>query len=396
MTHNNINKATVMKPTGANRNAMIDRLTGAIQDKIQEMFSTALPEEYIVGKLSRLRLDRYTSYPFNRIVTHLAMLLYKDYRSRQSTDAVYKAMEKELDPSNIEVKRKQLVNVNVKDLLGVRTAKELRAAVNPLAGCLHSYLVLDSKNRLVVEDGEFKQIVWNYSGDIHLQDGLSNTQIPIKNVVCARLHQSILPKSVLNSSGIAIDVSALSRVSVLIYEFRAQSYIANASRNYHFITAPIAAINSTKFVELQVENFIKGEFWFRLPIVEFSTITMTIGDPLNVLSMPDDRFKCASVGYSPTTIVFVAPNDTGLTGSQRIYVSGFTTLIPTNATDKATTELVNSPLGIQTTATLVAGATNFTYTITTALVDPDPAVKPTVFMGTNRAIFTMEILHLPD
>ncbi len=393
MNHNTTDMSNV---TAKQSKLLVDRLTHTIQDKIQEMFSTTLPEEFIASRLSRMRLDRYTSYPFNRLASYLAMLLYKEYRSRQSTDAVYKAMEKELDPSSIEVKRKQLVNVNIKDLLGLRTAKELHAAINPLAGCLHSYLVLDSKNRLVVEDGEFKQIVWNYSGDIRLQDGLVNTQIPIKNIVCAKLHQSILPKSMLDSNGTAIDVSALSRVSLLIYEFRAQSYIANASRNYHFITAPIAAINSTKFVELQVENFIKGEYWFRLPIVEFSTITMTIGNPLSILTMPDDRFKCAAVGYSPTTIVFTAPTDTGLTGSQRIYVSGFTTLTPTHPTDKATIELVNSPLGIQTTAVLVAGATNFNYTIATALNDPDFGIKPNVFLGTNRAIFTMEILHLPD
>lgn len=165
---------------------------------------------------------------------------------------------------------------------------EHRFHLNPAETFKHHYLVLDSDLRdLSNESANITSFRWNYAATFNTTVGFCNSVEPITNIIGMRLYQPRVPYVA------AMDTDA-KRVSVLFDEFSAQAFIAENGRRFHYLLRPIYRASQTS-IELSTEDYNDGIFNFRTPISSFDRLTVSFGDPLNVITFtkPFDRFILA-------------------------------------------------------------------------------------------------------
>lgn len=151
----------------------------------------------------------------------------------------------------------------------------------------HHYLVLDSNYRdtSVEISTNITKFTWKYTPTQIFETGFCNSVGVISNIVGMRMYQPRIPYKA------AMDTTA-KRVSVLIEELSAQSFIAENGRRFHFLLRPNFTGGGQTNVELSTEDYNDGIFNFNNPIQSFSSVTISFGDPLNIISFttPFTRF----------------------------------------------------------------------------------------------------------
>lgn len=168
-------------------------------------------------------------------------------------------------------------DIQINSFLGINDLPTLQMLFNPESLYVHYYLVMDSDYRVTSEEtASIKQFKWNYTDSLNVRTGFCNSVGTIRDIIGMRLYQPRIPYLA------AMDTDA-KRVSLLIEEFASQAFIAENGRKFHFIYRPEYATATTS-IELSTEDYNDGIFSFRKPIVTFDTITISFGDPLNVLA----------------------------------------------------------------------------------------------------------------
>jgi hypothetical protein len=176
--------------------------------------------------------------------------------------------------------------INIVDFLGVKTADEFKLYINPESSYQHFYLVLDSeyRNTTAEIDTSITRFTWNYAPTQNVGTGYCNSVGVIRDIIGMRMYQPRVPYlAAMNTNS--------KRVSVLIEEFSAQAFIDSSGRRYHFLLRPNFITGQTD-IELSTEDYNDGIFNFRKPITTFSTISISFGNPSNILTFatPFNRF----------------------------------------------------------------------------------------------------------
>ena len=177
-------------------------------------------------------------------------------------------------------------SINIVDFLGIKTADEFKLYTNPESLYQHFYLVLDSSYRNTTAElsSAIKRFTWNYAPTQNTGTGYCNSVGVIRDIIGMRMYQPRVPYlASMNTSS--------KRVSILIEEFAPQAFIDANGRRYHFLLRPNFIVGQTD-IELSTEDYNDGIFNFRKPITTFSTVSISFGDPSNVLtfSTPFNRF----------------------------------------------------------------------------------------------------------
>lgn len=202
--------------------------------------------------------------------------------STNSTSIVGTDISASIDPS--------FVDTSIDKFLGINDLTELKLLFNPESMYVHYYLVLDSDYRDTTQEisSNITKFKWAYTPTQNTTvTGFCNSVGVIRDIIGMRMYQPRVPfVSAMNSNS--------KRVSVLIEEFQAQAFICETGRRFHFILRPIFVSGQTS-IELSTEDYNDGIFNFRKPITTFDTMTISLGDPINVLSFatPFDRFMIA-------------------------------------------------------------------------------------------------------
>jgi len=175
------------------------------------------------------------------------------------------------------------------DFLGINDLTDFKLMFNPESLYKHYYLVLDSDFRDTSSEisSDIRRFQWAYAPTVNIGVGFCNSVGTIRNIIGMRMYQPRIPYlPAMNNTA--------KRVSVLIEEFSAQAFIAENGRRFHFLLRPIF-VNAQTDIELSTEDFNDGIFSFRKPITEISTMTLSFGDPLDVLSFstPFNKFTIA-------------------------------------------------------------------------------------------------------
>jgi hypothetical protein len=176
----------------------------------------------------------------------------------------------------------------VTQILDARSPEEFKLLLNPSSGLTHYYVVLDSDYRDTTDEitSSIKKFSWRYAPTQNLKTGFCNSVGVVSNIVGMRMYQPRVPYvSGMNNTA--------KRVSVLVEEFSAQSFICENGRRFHFLLRPIFPASTS--IELSTEDYNDGLFSFRDAFTTLSSLTVSFGDPTDVLAFatPFDRFIIA-------------------------------------------------------------------------------------------------------
>lgn len=177
---------------------------------------------------------------------------------------------------------------NISEFLGIDDLSELKMMFNPSSMLVHYYVALDSDYRDTSEEiaTNITKFTWKYAPTQNLVAGFCNSVGVVSNIIGMRLYQPRLPYKVAMAG-------TSKRVSILIEEFKAQAFIAENGRRFHFLLRPNLPGGTS--IELSTEDFNDGIFNFRKPFTTIDRLTISVGDPTNVISFntPFDRFMLA-------------------------------------------------------------------------------------------------------
>lgn len=192
---------------------------------------------------------------------------------------------------NRELTQFEKSDIQINSFLGVNDLSTLQMLFNPESLYVRYYVVMDSDYR--VQDSSTNNISrfkWNYTDSLNLQDGFVNSDGNIHDVIGMRLYQPRIPYS-------AAMVTTAKRVSVLIEEFGSQAFIGENGRRFHFLMRPNfdPTFPAPSSIEISTEDYNDGLFHFRKPITTFDSLTVSFGDPLDIIEFtaPFDRFFIA-------------------------------------------------------------------------------------------------------
>lgn len=282
-------------------------------------------------------------------------------------------------------------DISVVNLLGLKDSYQIQKMLNPSATYLKNYIVLDSKYRILQDsiDGKIREFKFAYTNQPNIREGFVNSIGNIRDIVQIKLYQPLIPWV-----SEYMDRPAR-RVSILIKEFSAQSFIQSTGVRAHWILPYDTYIYDQPGIELKIEDNADGVFKFTTPITTFETLTIQMGNPDVVIPFNNDRDTCSiawDVGGGGRTLI-TCDHSHGITRglSTAVYITGFTTANP--VADAAIIQQINSveplwaisvPNGIQLILT----------SVNTSTVTFDPNNKPTIYFDAKRFILPMEITYL--
>lgn len=205
------------------------------------------------------------------------------------------------------VKKAQVMNV-----LGISTIQSLSKKLNPSLNYKSAYILLDTNNRDTTLSTDYK-FTWQFLNNTSLSTGTVNVIGKVRDIVAMRLFpvktnvvSSILGEENKNKICYNNLVTMNGNFTVLIEEFKAQSYIGRDGRRFHFVMFPaimnlitvpgpvlgptyvLAWLPANPYIEFTTSGKANGWFYFQKPITQFSTLTVSIGNPFDLMSLSNN------------------------------------------------------------------------------------------------------------
>lgn len=291
------------------------------------------------------------------------------------------------DSTNIpkQIKFSNLVDVN--KVFGQNTAAGLRKIINPNAAISTNYLLLDTRWRLLTNNGT-TMFMWNHVNNAVRQQGSVNTAGIVRDIVQLRLYPIRLPY-------IASADNAYKRITILIEEFAAQSFIAQENRRFHFI---MKSSTDGRWIDLDPQNYNDGYFRFGKPITQIDTLSISFGTPLENMVFDADRLNCTfpyeigSTYYNPMRAVFTEAHN--LSTGDLVYFEDFTSgnILVDNTIINSMNSSAGHLITVINTLTIEIDDINGT-TVTT----PTAGLTITCYFGSKRIFLPLEVRFIqPD
>jgi len=173
----------------------------------------------------------------------------------------------------------------------------LQRKINPAAQYQYAYVLLDTDNAAPELSSEFK-FGWRVVNHISPETGSVSTVSTIRDLIGMRIFpvtmQLIKPVGEAGKNYVNNVTNINNNFTILIHEFEAQSFVGREGRKFHFALFP-ALMNiqypsrgpgitpANPYFEFTTSGKANGWFWFRQPITEFSTMTISIGNPFDLV-----------------------------------------------------------------------------------------------------------------
>lgn len=291
---------------------------------------------------------------------------FRDFQNRQILDMEEKDHEIKMD------------DIEITGLFGLTSLSDISRIFNPIISYSKNYIAFDSFNRDVSSINTLK---WNYASIMNTASGNVSTNDEIRSIISIKLYQPSIPTSFVNTN--------TNRISFLIEEFSANSYIASSNRRYHFLSRVNTNLNNNRFCECQTEGYADGEFKFRKPITHLSSLTISLGDPTVEIPFPNDR-SYGTISDNGTLLTLTCETKHGLTANDRVFIYNFIPSHASHTNDFIT--LITNPLGI-----VVSSVTDdyiVTFNISTGSVVFSG--RALIYFGNTRVIFAMEFTYISE
>ncbi len=197
----------------------------------------------------------------------------------------------------------------IDSLFGIRDTKYIQRFLTPSAAYKRVCILLDTNN-IDTSLSSGNKFVWNFLPNTDVQTGTVNAVGRIRDLIGMRVFpikaNFTSPPSTTypfnNAGNITLQpkyfnnyINPNNNFTILIHEFEAQCFVGRDGRKFHFVFFPTVMnlINNREFKIIPAEPYIEyltsgkgnGWFWFRTPITSFSTLTMTMANPFETISL---------------------------------------------------------------------------------------------------------------
>ncbi len=229
-------------------------------------------------------------------IAELESLKYAQ-NGKVTTDDIAKIIQRVKNNSSSE----QVERAHVTSFYGLEDKQTIKKVINPTANYKEAFLLFDSNFKDTAKSTN-QHFVWNVANTQVKQSGTIPVPSSLRNVVGMRLYPYTMtlipPIPEADKTMVSTNVMGNYNYTIFIEEFRPQAYYGKNGRNYHFITFPYILNpnylqNTDKpltppnpYVEFVTSGKGNGWFWFHKPVVEFSTITMSFGNPWSIVTIP--------------------------------------------------------------------------------------------------------------
>jgi hypothetical protein len=208
---------------------------------------------------------------------------------------------------------------SITNLLNLSNTIRLQNMFNPVASLIKNYVYVNSNNALT---NNLTNISFNLNscGPV-FKNGYINTTNAISNIVAMRISKI--------SFGIRSEakntILSRKRLTILIDELSAQSFVAPEGNRFHFITNRHSAYN-TQFAYATTQSpyyFNRGWFKFNTPISKLDRLTLRFYCPFQPFALDADNVSATVTQQSnPAILTFTQPH--GILDGP-ITISNFTT-----------------------------------------------------------------------
>ena len=217
----------------------------------------------------------------------------------------------ETDKEALAIVKKNLNSeCTVLKIFGMSDLKQIRRTLLPKSLYDYNYVILDTSN-VSPELSTKYSFGWRVISNGSYETGSVSCVNTMRDIVGMRIFpvSMVLATPVVDSVNVnktyINNVANLnSNFTILIHEMQAQSYIGRDGRKFHFSLFP-ALMNpsypggnstpsfsipgpsitpTTPYYEMTTSGKNNGWFWFKKPITELNTITISIGNPFDLLS----------------------------------------------------------------------------------------------------------------
>lgn len=173
----------------------------------------------------------------------------------------------------------------------------------PSTSYKYAYILLDTNNASP-ELSNGSVFGWNVLNFVSLQKGVVSVIGQLRDIIAMRLY----PVTAIFNSPIPVPgkiwinnvINLNYNMTILIKEFQAQAYVGHNGIKFHFAMYPqvmnydhnmigFPLIPTRPYIEYNTISKGDGWFWFKTPITTVSTMTISIGDPFNLLTQSTNR-----------------------------------------------------------------------------------------------------------
>lgn len=243
----------------------------------------------------------------------------KILRPYQNKDVNIKQMLIDLDKEKQEkgvaiVKESNRFNNISRIFNNYNSIKKITRVTNPSLHYKSVYVLLDTNNASdVLSEGT--RYRWNFRPDAVLLSGSVNGLGVTNKLIGMRIYPMKTdvksePSDTFTGSGLLDVISGPglpelyyndftnlnSNFTILIEEFQSQAYVGREGRKFHFVLFPFLMETAKQFgfpdwtplnpyYEFVTSGKGNGQFWFKNPITEFSTLTISMGNPFNIFPL---------------------------------------------------------------------------------------------------------------
>ena len=187
---------------------------------------------------------------------------------------------------------------------------------NPESFFRKNYIVLDSRYRIIDNNGSINSFKWVYNlgSQISTQGGVSAIG-NVREIIAMKVYPFRIPY-------VESADNKYSRISVLLNNFSAQAFISNENRKFHFM---LQSQIDSDFIDLNTDNFNDGCYQFENPVTTANTIEVSFGSPLSPILFDNDRDACLIDYFSITPLTKITTTlKHNLANGNQVYFSNFT------------------------------------------------------------------------
>jgi hypothetical protein len=201
---------------------------------------------------------------------------------------------------------------SVTSFLGLSKPIDVMRRFNPHGLLKKNYFLLDSRYKST--SSTKNRFIWDYSNDKNQQTGTVNVIGNVRDIVSLRIYPFRLPY-------VSSADSKHRRISLLIHEFSSQSFFAHEDRRFHFM---METSIDNQYIDCNPYKQNDAYYHFEKPFTTFTSITISFGNPLQLIELEKDRDKCSAdyFGITPLTQITTL-TDHGLKNGDRVYLSNF-------------------------------------------------------------------------